>query len=129
MNASATRRFKRGTKALHLSSAERTAVGKRARSEVPRSSQAIFDPPSTRPDPVTLLEAQAESLVPKLVPIRYGRMLVSPFTFYRGAAAVMASDLAATPDSGLVVQASRGPMKVHVDDVCGRVGVGTSTGG
>ena len=105
MNAPATRRFKRGTKALHLTAAERTAVGKHARSEVPRSSQAMFDPPSTRLDPVALLEAQAESRVPELVPIRYGRMLVSPFTFYRGAAAIMASDLAATPDSGLIVQA------------------------
>ncbi|MCO5301485.1 MAG: DUF2252 domain-containing protein, partial [Candidatus Nanopelagicales bacterium] len=105
MNAPATRRFKRGTKALHLTAAERTAVGKHARSEVPRSSQAMFDPPSTRLDPVALLEAQAESRVPELVPIRYRRMLVSPFTFYRGAAAIMASDLAATPDSGLIVQA------------------------
>jgi uncharacterized protein (DUF2252 family) len=58
-----------------------------------------------RPDPVAVLAAQASSRVQELVPIRYGRMLVSPFTFYRGAAAVMAADLAATPDSGIVVQA------------------------
>ena len=57
-----------------------------------------------RPDPVALLESQAESRVPELVPIRYGRMLVSPFTFYRGAALIMASDLAGTPRSGLTVQ-------------------------
>jgi uncharacterized protein (DUF2252 family) len=65
----------------------------------------MFDPPSSRPDPVALLEAQAANRLPELVPVRYGRMLVSPFTFYRGAAAIMASDLAATPDSGLRVQA------------------------
>ena len=57
-----------------------------------------------RPDPVALLEEQGESRVPELVPIRYGRMLVSPFTFYRGAALIMAADLAATPRSGLHVQ-------------------------
>ncbi len=57
-----------------------------------------------RPDPIDLLERQAKTRVPELVPIRYGRMLVSPFAFYRGAALVMASDLAATPQSGLRVQ-------------------------
>ena len=60
--------------------------------------------PSSRPDPIALLEEQAESRVPELVPIRYGRMLVSPFTFYRGAALIMAADLAATPRSGLNAQ-------------------------
>jgi uncharacterized protein (DUF2252 family) len=88
----------------HLTVAERAARGKAARSEVPRSSHAVFDPPSHRPDPVELLESQAESRVPELVPIRYGRMLVSAFTFYRGAALIMASDLAGTPRSGLNVQ-------------------------
>jgi uncharacterized protein (DUF2252 family) len=63
------------------------------------------NPQVGRPDPVSLLEQQAVTRVPDLVPIRYGRMLVSPFTFYRGAALVMARDLAATPASGLVVQA------------------------
>ena len=57
-----------------------------------------------RPDPIKLLERQASTRVPELVPVRYGRMLVSPFTFYRGAAMIMASDLAATPRSGLTVQ-------------------------
>ena len=57
-----------------------------------------------RPDPIALLEEQAESRVAELVPIRYGRMLVSPFTFYRGAALIMAADLAATPRSGVTVQ-------------------------
>ena len=64
----------------------------------------MFDPPSTRVDPIGLLERQAKTRVPELVPIRYGRMLVSPFTFYRGAAMIMAHDLAATPRSGLMVQ-------------------------
>ena len=88
----------------HLSVAERAARGKQARAEVPRAQHAAFEPPAGRPDPVDLLEAQAKTRVPELVPIRYGRMLVSPFTFYRGAAKIMASDLAHTPRSGLTVQ-------------------------
>ncbi len=88
----------------HLTIAERVARGKAARAEVPRSSHAVFEPALGRPDPIKLLERQAETRVPELVPIRYGRMLVSPFTFYRGAALIMASDLAATPRSGLTVQ-------------------------
>jgi len=98
-------RFEQPKQALHLTPAQRAAVGRAARAQVPRSSQAVFDPPANRPDPVALLESQAATRVPELVPIRYGRMLVSPFTFYRGAALIMASDLAATPDSGLHVQA------------------------
>ncbi len=88
----------------HLSVAERVARGKAARAEVPRSSHASFEPAPHRTDPVRVLERQAQTRVPELVPIRYGRMLVSPFTFYRGAAAIMAGDLAATPRSGLSVQ-------------------------
>jgi uncharacterized protein (DUF2252 family) len=88
----------------HLSVAERVARGKAARSEVPRAKHAVFEPPATRADPVELLERQAKARVPELVPIRYGRMLVSPFTFYRGGAMIMAHDLAATPRSGLMVQ-------------------------
>jgi uncharacterized protein (DUF2252 family) len=88
----------------HLSVGERVARGKAARREVPRASHALFEPLSTRADPVELLERQAKTRVPELVPIRYGRMLVSPFTFYRGAALIMADDLAATPRSGLTVQ-------------------------
>jgi uncharacterized protein (DUF2252 family) len=88
----------------HLSVAERVARGKAARAEVPRSSHAVFEPSPTRADPIELLERQASTRVPELVPIRYGRMLVSPFTFYRGAAMIMAQDLAATPRSGLSVQ-------------------------
>src|SRR5208283_2022966 len=88
----------------HLSVAERMARGKAARDEVPRARQAIFEPAPTRADPVELLERQAKTRVPELVPIRYGRMLLSPFTFYRGAAMIMAHDLGATPRSGLMVQ-------------------------
>lgn len=84
---------------------ERATRGRNARKRVPRSSQAQFDPPADRPDPITLLEEQAASRVADLVPIRYGRMMESPFPFYRGAALIMASDLSHTPDSGLTVQA------------------------
>ena len=88
----------------HLSPVERAARGKAARSEVPRASHAEWEPSSARPDPIGLLEQQARTRVPELVPIRYGRMLVSPFTFFRGAALIMASDLAATPRAGVTVQ-------------------------
>jgi uncharacterized protein (DUF2252 family) len=88
----------------HLTVAERVARGKAARSEVPRASHAVFEPSARRADPIKLLERQAKTRVRELVPIRYGRMLVSPFTFYRGAAMIMASDLSATPRSGITVQ-------------------------
>ena len=88
----------------HLSVAERVARGQAARADVPRSSHAEYAPAAHRGDPVALLESQAASRVPELVPIRYGRMLVSPFTFYRGAALLMAADLAASPHSGLRAQ-------------------------
>ena len=84
---------------------ERAAAGKAAREKVPRSSHGEWRPAARRRDPVKVLDDQAKSRVPELVPIRYGRMLVSPFTFYRGAAAIMAMDLAKTPVSGLRVQA------------------------
>jgi len=88
---------------LHFTAAERAARGKAARAEVPRTSHAGFELVADR-DPVQILIDQAPSRVPELVPIRYGRMLVSPFTFYRGAAAIMAHDLAPTPRVGLQVQ-------------------------
>ena len=97
-------RYEHGKVVPHLSVGERAARGKAARQEVPRSSHAGFTPTASRPDPVALLESQAASRVAELVPIRYGRMLVSPFTFYRGAALIMASDLAATPRSGMTTQ-------------------------
>jgi uncharacterized protein (DUF2252 family) len=84
---------------------QRAAAGKAARAKVPRSSHAAWKPAARRRDPVKVLEDQAKSRVPELVPIRYGRMLASPFTFFRGAAAIMAMDLAKSPQSGLHVQA------------------------
>ena len=88
----------------HLTAEERAARGKAAREEAPRSAHGEWEPASDRRDPVELLEEQAASRVPELVPIRYGRMLVSPFTFFRGAAYPMAADLADAPRTGLDVQ-------------------------
>jgi hypothetical protein len=88
----------------HFTVAERTARGKATRAEVSRASHGVWEPAAHRPDPVELLEEQAKSRVPDLVPIRYGRMLVSPFTFYRGAAYLMASDLASGPRTSLHTQ-------------------------
>jgi uncharacterized protein (DUF2252 family) len=87
----------------HFTRGERVARGKAARLEVPRSSHAQVEFPASR-DPVALLEEQAVSRVPELVPIRYGRMLASAFAFYRGGALIMAADLAHTPNSGLRAQ-------------------------
>src|SRR5690349_20285087 len=88
----------------HFSLTERAARGKAARATLPRSQQGDWQPAPDRPDPVALLEEQARTRVPELVPIRYGRMLVSPFTFYRGAAYLMASDLSFGPRTGLHAQ-------------------------
>jgi len=88
----------------HFTPAERAARGKAARAEVPRTSHGEWEAVAHRPDPVELLEEQAQSRVSELVPIRYGRMLVSPFTFYRGGAYLMASDLAAGVRTGLHCQ-------------------------
>jgi hypothetical protein len=86
-------------KVEHFTTAERAARGKAARAEVPRRARGEWEPSPERPDPIALLEAQTR--LPELVPIRYGRMLVSPFTFYRGAAAIMAANLTSAPRSGL----------------------------
>src|SRR4051794_16062722 len=88
----------------HLSREQRAARGKATRAAVPRSSHAGWEPAPDRRDPVDVLEDQALTRVAELVPIRYGRMLVSPFTFYRGGAALMAADLAGTPRTDLRVQ-------------------------
>src|SRR3954451_21676906 len=89
------------TRITHLSVAERAARGRSARNETPRSSHARWEPAPDRADPISLLESQGAKRVPELVPVRYGRMLVSPFTFYRGAALIMANDLSTTPRSVL----------------------------
>jgi uncharacterized protein (DUF2252 family) len=78
--------------------------GRKLRDKVPRETHAEWAPPADRPDPVGILEAQAQTRIPELVPIRYGRMADSAFAFYRGGAAIMASDLANTPAAGLRVQ-------------------------
>src|SRR5579864_4139690 len=84
--------------------ADRRAVGRELRKKVPRSSHAEWTPAADRPDPLSLLEEQNCSRLPHLVPLRYERMAVSPFTFLRGSAFVMAQDLAATPVTGIQVQ-------------------------
>jgi uncharacterized protein (DUF2252 family) len=90
--------------APHPTVAERSNAGKHARQRVPRSSIEGWEPASDRADTVALLEAQDQSREPDLVPVRHGRMMVSPFTFYRGAAIVMAEDLTHIPRAGLTVQ-------------------------
>jgi uncharacterized protein (DUF2252 family) len=100
-----TQRYQLDTTLGRLTPAESAAKGKAARAAVPRARHAEFEPGPGRPDPIALLEEQAVTRVPELVPVRWGRMLVSPFTYYRGAALPMASDLATTPVSGLAVQA------------------------
>ncbi|MFF3333407.1 DUF2252 domain-containing protein [Streptomyces sp. NPDC002888] len=88
----------------HRTPEERAALGKAARSTAPRSGHAEYTPSPKRTDPVDVIEAQSAKRVPELVPIRYGRMSESPFRFYRGAAAIMAADLADTPRSGIRAQ-------------------------
>ncbi|MDX1417081.1 MAG: DUF2252 domain-containing protein [Candidatus Promineifilaceae bacterium] len=88
----------------HLTVEERISRGENARLDCPRSGHAAWSPAQDRPDPVSLLEAQAKSRIPELVPIRYERMLASPFAFYRGAAVIMAADLSTMPNTGLNVQ-------------------------
>jgi uncharacterized protein (DUF2252 family) len=88
----------------NFTAAERAARGKAVRTELPRSAHAAWEPASDRKDPVDLLEEQAQTRLPELGPIRYGRMLVSPFTFFRGGAYLMAADLANGPRTGLRAQ-------------------------
>ena len=88
-----------------LSPAQRQAEGKALRQVVPRSAHGEWQPAADRPDPIDLLEASNQGWISELVPIRYGRMLESPFAFFRGAAIVMAADLATTPTTGIRVQA------------------------
>jgi len=88
----------------HPTPSERIARGKVARQDAPRSSQAAWSTWPERPDPIGILETQAATRMIDLVPIRYGRMASSPFAFFRGGAAIMASDLAATTRTGLRVQ-------------------------
>jgi len=88
-----------------LSPDKRAAAGKALRERVPRAQHGAWKKGESRPDPIDILHAADADRLPDLVPIRYGRMLQSPFAFYRGAAGVMAADLAQTPVSGIHVQA------------------------
>jgi uncharacterized protein (DUF2252 family) len=90
---------------LRPSLAELYAMGKSLREKCPRTSHAVWKAPANRPDPLRLLEQDNKGRIPELIPIRYGRMVRTPFTFYRGAALNMAADLASTPATGLRVQA------------------------
>src|SRR5450631_4433456 len=94
---------RRPAKVEHPSREQRAAVGKEARQRMPLDSHAEFMT-TDRADPIKLLESQATTRVSELVPIRYGRMIASPFAFYRGGALIMATDLSRTPNSGLDVQ-------------------------
>jgi uncharacterized protein (DUF2252 family) len=89
---------------MHPSRDELYAIGKSLRDKCPRASHAAYQRSADRPDPIVLLEESNKGRIPELIPVRYGRMLVSPFTWYRGAALNMAADLASTPTSGLRVQ-------------------------
>jgi uncharacterized protein (DUF2252 family) len=80
-------------------------MGKSLREKCPRKAHAVWQPPETRPDPMLLLEESSQGRIPQLIPVRYGRMVTSPFAWYRGTALIMASDLAGTPATGLRVQA------------------------
>jgi len=101
----ASERYRAGVSTVaRLEHGEDAARGRAARAATPRSSHAEWEPAAGREDPLAILRRQAETRVAELLPIRYGRMVASPFAFYRGAAAVMAADLAGTPDAGLVVQ-------------------------
>ena len=84
---------------------ERIAAGKALRDRIPREQHGQWNGSKGRADPIELLHRSDAGRMKKLIPIRYGRMLQSPFAFYRGSAGIMAADLARTPTTGLKVQA------------------------
>ena len=100
-----TKRTGNELKAIFKSYDELYAEGKKLREKCPRTSHAEWKPPKNRPDPLSQLKESSKGRIPELIPIRYARMLQSPFTLYRGSAMSMASDLASTPATGLRVQA------------------------
>ena len=104
MTEALERRFASEWRRQRLTPEQRAARGKDARTAAPRSAHGAWTPAHDRADPVAVLERQNLDRVPELVPVRHARMAVSPFTFFRGAAAIMAADLAATPVSGVTVQ-------------------------
>ena len=106
-------------KIAHRGIEEREALGSQARDQVALSSHRGWRPAPGRPDPVAVLERQDATREPDLVPVRHGRMMVSPFTFYRGAARIMAADLVGTPVDGLGVQLC-GDAHQSITDFCER---------
>jgi uncharacterized protein (DUF2252 family) len=99
-----SRRYQLDTSLRLVTPAERAAKGRQLRTEVPRGSHAHFETSAARPDPIDMLASQSADRLADLVPIRYGRMLASPFSYFRGAALPMAYDLSGTPATGLAVQ-------------------------
>lgn len=95
-----------GGKGTRMTVAERIAAGRSLRQQTPRSSHGAWQPPANRVDPIAMLQADEATRIPELVPVRYGRMVASPFAFYRATAGLMAGDLASTPVSGLKAQLS-----------------------
>ena len=93
---------------IHPTHAEQREMGKALREKCPRISQAVWAPPNDRADPLALLTESSKGRIPGLIPIRYGRMLKSPFAWYRGSAMSMVADLAGTPTTGLRLQACGG---------------------
>ncbi len=104
MAQAADKKRRRGVLDLPKAVEERLAEGRAERESVPLEAHAEWVAPDDRPDPVGILDKQNVTRVPELVPIRHGRMIVSPFTFYRGSAAIMAWDLACASTTGLRVQ-------------------------
>jgi uncharacterized protein (DUF2252 family) len=102
--AAEPQRFAAARRVPHLSRSEQVGLGTAERLRVSRRSHGVYEPQADRPDPVAILKMQAASRVEDLVPVRHGRMAVSPFTFYRGAAAIMAADLGPAPRTALRVQ-------------------------
>ena len=103
-----------------LPSADLLAAGKALRDKIPRQDHGTWKRDKKAVDALAILQASDQGRVDHLLPIRYGRMLQSPFTFYRGAASVMAADLATTPGTGIRVQACGGPLR-HSPAICARV--------
>src|SRR5262245_57609050 len=101
----AAKRKPRSSSPRRPSPAELYAMGRKLRDKCSRAAHAVWKPPAGRPDPIRLLKESSKGRIPELIPLRYGRMLQSPFTFYRGAALNMAVDLAKTPHTGLRLQA------------------------
>jgi uncharacterized protein (DUF2252 family) len=105
MNDQTETNLRAASQAQFRSRAERIQIGKSLRDQLPRDTQANWQPPTNRRDPIDVLEESNRDRLPELIPIRYGRMLRSPFTFLRGSAPLMACDLASTPNLGIQVQA------------------------